>query len=111
MKTDRIKLLLVVSIVLTITSGVITYYAIRESRGRLDWVLHTHIVLNQGQETLSALKDLQLNRRAYLLTSDSSYLERSARSGNELLSCIDSLKELIRDNPSQLTYLSSTIVP
>lgn len=111
MKTDRIRLLLVVSIALTVTSGVITYYAILESRGRLDWVLHTTTVLSQGHEAISSLKDLQLNRRGYLLTEDSTYLRRSSDASRELFKSVDSLKRMTRDNQAQLTYLSTTIIP
>jgi CHASE3 domain sensor protein len=67
-KTDRIKLLLAVSIALTVMSGIITYYAIRESRARLDWVLHSYKVLKQGNDALAILTNMESSHRGYLLS-------------------------------------------
>ena len=111
MKTDRIKLLLAVSIALTLLSGVITYFAVRESRERLNTVFHTYEVINVGNRLLSLLKDAEAGQRGYLLTSDSLYLEPYLISEKDISPLIDTLSRLVADNPSQAEYLTGIIIP
>lgn len=111
MKTDRVKLLLAVSIALTFLSGVITYFAIRESRDRLNTVLHTYKVITLGNNMMSLLKDAEAGQRGYLLTSDSIYLQPYILSEKSIPPLVDSLLTAVGDHPSQEKYLREVIVP
>ena len=71
MKTDRINALLIVSIMLTIISGIITHYAIRESGERVDVVLHTRKVMQESTALLALFKDAETAHRDYLISQDS----------------------------------------
>jgi PAS domain S-box-containing protein len=111
MKTDRVKLLLAVSIALTFLSGIITYFAIRESRERLSTVFHTYKVISLGNNMLSLLKDAEAGQRGYLLTSDSLYLAPYIGAEKDIPPLIDSLVSAVGDNPSQTKYLNDVIIP
>jgi PAS domain S-box-containing protein len=111
MKADRVKLLLAVSIALTLSSGVITFFAIRESRERLDTVFHTYKAISLGNKMLSLLKDAEAGQRGFLLTSDSLYLKPYIISEKEIPPLVDSMVSAVSDNPSQTKYLSEIIVP
>jgi PAS domain S-box-containing protein len=111
MKADRVKLLLAVSIALTLSSGVITFFAIRESRERLDTVFHTYKAISLGNKMLSLLKDAEAGQRGFLLTSDSLYLKPYIISEKEIPPLVDSMVSAVSDNPTQTKYLNEIIVP
>jgi PAS domain S-box-containing protein len=111
MKADRVKLLLAVSIALTLLSAVITYFAIRESRDRLNTVFHTYKAIAFGNRMLSLLKDAEAGQRGYLLTNDSLYLEPYIISEKEIPPLVDSMLSAVSDNPAQAKYLNEIIVP
>jgi PAS domain S-box-containing protein len=111
MKTDRVKLLLAVSIALTLSSGVITFFAIRESRDRLHTVFHTYKAISLGNKMLSLLKDAEAGQRGFLLTSDSLYLEPYIISEKEIPLLVDSMMSAVSDNPTQRKYLNDIIIP
>jgi PAS domain S-box-containing protein len=111
MKADRVKLLLAVSIALTLLSAVITFFAIRESRDRLNTVFHTYKAIALGNRMLSLLKDAEAGQRGYLLTNDSLYLEPYIISEKEIPPLVDSMLSALSDNPAQTKYLKEIIVP
>jgi PAS domain S-box-containing protein len=111
MKTDRVKLLLAVSIALTLSSAVITFFAIRESRDRLNTVFHTYKAISLGNRMLSLLKDAEAGQRGFLLTNDSLYLKPYIISEKEIPPLVDSMLSAVSDNPSQTKYLNEIIVP
>jgi methyl-accepting chemotaxis protein len=65
------------------------------------WVDHTHLVLTEIAELLSALKDAETGQRGYIITGDASYLEpfNKAIASTELHRV--KLAELVADNPRQ----------
>lgn len=65
-------------------------------------VEHTLNVRQAITRTLSLLQDAETGQRGFLLTNDRAYLEPYTLAVNEIGPQIDSLVELVADNPSQL---------
>jgi len=86
-----------------LASGLLAYQNTRQIREDAAWVSHTHQVLEAIQGTLGAMTDAETGQRGYLLTGEPGYLEpyrdSAARAGERLRE----LRELVRDNPRQLS--------
>ncbi|HEY3401865.1 MAG TPA: CHASE3 domain-containing protein [Ohtaekwangia sp.] len=111
MKPDRISVLLTASIALTVVSAVITHYAIEQSRDRVEWVLHTHLVIGQSTNLLSVLKDAESSQRGYILSADSTYLQPYREAEQRIPLILDSLQVLVSDNSQQSALLKEKIIP
>ena len=101
MRSNRISVLLVASVLLTVTSAVITHYAIRQGQDRVNWVAHTHLVIKKSGELLALLKDAENSQRGYLITSDSAYLNAFFDAEEKIPSITDSLQQMVADKPEQ----------
>ena len=111
MRTDRIKILLVFSIILTLLSGIITYFAVIESRKRVDLVLHSYAVLQKSKELLSMISTAESGVRGFMLTRDSTFLSAYALAKEQANGLIASLKELSIDRSGQLRIITQGIEP
>jgi PAS domain S-box-containing protein len=111
MRTDRIKILLVFSIILTLLSGVITYFAVIESRKRVDFVLHSYAVLQKSKELLSMISTAESGVRGFMLTRDSAFLTTYTLAKEQANGLITNLKELSIDRPGQLNIIAQGIEP
>ena len=70
-------------------------------------IRHTNLVLYQTQEVLNDEVQYELNVRNFLLTGDSTFLDRAGDSVRRLPSKIATLKQLTADNPRQQVRIDS----
>ena len=66
-----------------------------------DLISHTQKILLISEQTISALKDVETDSRAYLLTSNTIFLQPFNLLKDSILKSIDELKLLTTDNPPQ----------
>lgn len=111
MRTDRIKILLVFSIMLTVLSGIITFFAVSEGRKRVDLVLHSYTVLQKSEDLLSMVSTAESGVRGFILTKDSTFLDNYTIAKNQYKAVIEDLKNLCLDRPGQLKIVNSGIEP
>lgn len=111
MRTDRVKVLLVFSIALTLLSGILTYFAVIESRKRVDLVFHSYEVLRQSSTLLSSISQVESNVRAYMLTWDSSFLKNYASEKEIYKKQLATLRELSLGDTSQTHLIDHKIAP
>lgn len=111
MRTDRIKVLLIISIALTTLSGVLTYFAVIESRKRVDLVFHSYEVLRQSTSLLSAISRAESNVRGYMLTWDSTFLLSYAKQKQEHKTQLESLRKISIPDEHQLDLVDTKINP
>ncbi|GCC51408.1 hypothetical protein SanaruYs_16330 [Chryseotalea sanaruensis] len=109
MRTDRIKILLVFSIILTVLSGIITYFAVIESRKRVDLVLHSYSVLEKSEDLLSMVSTAESGLRGFILTKDSTFLDNYSVAKNQYKALVEDLKKLCLDRPGQLKIVNNGI--
>ena len=72
-------------------------------------IRHTNLVLYQTQEVLNDEVQYELNVKNFLLTGDSTFLDRAGDSVRLLPSKIATLKELTVDNPRQQVRIDSLL--
>ena len=100
----------IVSVLVIVVFSIWQYRRIQDS-GVI--IRHTNLVLYQTQEVLNDEVQYELNVKNFLLTGDSTFLDRAGDSVRLLPSKIATLKQLTVDNPRQqmridslLTYIS-----
>jgi PAS domain S-box-containing protein len=111
MKTDRVANLLIASILLTIISGGLKFYNVREKAHTTSLVTHTYDVIQESSELLSLLLDVETSQRGYILTQDSAYLRPYLESLPQIDAKVNLLLTLTADNPRQTTVLNQRIKP
>lgn len=111
MRTDRIKVLLVISIALTILSGILTYFAVIESRKRVDLVLHSYETLRQSSSLLSTISRVESNVRGYMLTWDSSFLISYTKQKEDYEKHLETLRAISEPDEHQVTLVDTKISP
>ena len=88
-----------------LASAMLAYLNIQALRADTDKVVHTHEVITQLSNLLSALQDAETGQRGYLITGNDRYLdpyeEALTRSGTSLAR----VETLIADNPAQQANL------
>jgi diguanylate cyclase (GGDEF)-like protein len=101
----KLTLLLTTLFVAAIFNSIMTFQLESFGEEKLQWVNHTHEVLNSANDLLGSMKDAETGQRGYLLTSDLTYLDPyhiglvSAETG------LRTLKTKTADNPGQQAIL------
>lgn len=113
MKSERINILLVASVILTALCAIITHYAIQASRERVRWAFQTQATISQAELLLSLAKDAETAQRGFIITEDSAYLTPLTNATQLLPSVIDSLQSLLENQPNEQEQntLSNEIIP
>ena len=65
------------------------------------WKTHTYKVLQELEGLLSQIKDIELGKRAYVISGQEFYLEPYNRATQKIQGKVKLIKELTADNPSQ----------
>lgn len=87
--------------------AVFSYKNISDYRSSAEWVHHTQKVISQIQRILLDVEDIETEQRGYVITGEEKYLEYYNEGLKNIHSRYMSEKELLSDNPAQLTLLDS----
>jgi methyl-accepting chemotaxis protein len=98
-KKIRVGFALTLAIFLVV--GFLSFRSTLKLVDTVDWVAHTHQVLEKLQTLLSLMKDAETGQRGYVITGEKNYLEPYAASLKEIHSTFVTLKDLTRDNAQQ----------
>jgi len=111
MKTDRISLLLISSIVLTVWSAGLTYYMTSTAEVRQEAIFRTYDNIRTSTELLSLLKDAETGERGYLLTGDTSFLRPFNHARVTIPLVLDTIQQLAHDDSLQKDMLNHKVLP
>ncbi len=92
--------------VLVAANGAVSYFNTSQLSKNEQLVTHTHQVLAELKGTFSTLKEAEAGQRGYLLTQDPAYLEPYYAALTQNSSHLQSLQQLIADNPAQQKRLA-----
>ena len=95
----------VLALALIALVGTIAYFSTRSFIDTNQAVVDTHVVLQQLEDTLSAIVDAETGQRGYILTGDESYLEPYTAAVSQIDEQIERLRLLTADNPTQQHHL------
>jgi signal transduction histidine kinase/DNA-binding response OmpR family regulator/CHASE3 domain sensor protein len=88
-------------LVFFLISGVLAYRNIQTLKDDNQRIVHSHQVLIVLDELLSTMKDAETGQRGFLLTGDEHYLEPYSAALLAVVTQLDELGLLTRDNPNQ----------
>jgi signal transduction histidine kinase len=111
MKAISVRSLLILSIALTIVSAFITYLNVQQKKEAIGLVIHNYKVIQASTRLLSLLKDVEIGHRGYLITTDKSFLQPYEEALLDINHDIDTLKQLVQNNPKQSEILEQKLVP
>lgn len=106
----RERLVTISVVVGSIVLLTILYFSYRNTRDLIDataWIEHTQKVLLESGRLAAEVKDIQVNGRVFLITKDRSMLNVVAANEKSAARRIDTLRKLVRDNPSQTVKIDS----
>jgi len=95
----------VVSLLLFVVLGWITYTNTSNLIATSTWVEHTHKVLKNLEVVLSNLKDTETGQRGYIITGEERYLEPFKTGIRNVHDVVSQLRTLTEDNPKQQARL------
>ena len=102
----RVPVLLAIALGLFIAAAIALTYNLARLKESFVWVEHTNAVIRNISAFERALLQAESGERGYLLTGDSSYLDSYTRAQGEIPGLLDSLKQLVSDNPTQTQRLN-----
>ncbi len=111
MKAISVRSLLILSIALTMVSAVITYLNVQQKKEAIALVIHNYKVIQASTRLLSLLKDVEIGHRGYLITADKSFLQPYEEALLDINYDVDTLKQLVLNNPRQLEILQQKLIP
>ncbi|MBL4781639.1 MAG: diguanylate cyclase [Porticoccaceae bacterium] len=103
----KLTLLLVTLFTFAIGNTVFTFLLENYVEEKLNWVIHTHEVLNESKNLLSSMTDAETGQRGYLLTGDPDYLEPYLKGLSSAEESFKRLTRLTSDNPEQIKRLKT----
>lgn len=81
--------------------GIVSYVSIQRLSKNQEWLNHTHQVLDAIARTVAEINDAERERRGFVLTQDPNYRDAYEISLQTLDSTLQTLKQLIADDPQQ----------
>ncbi|HDS1735888.1 response regulator [Pseudomonas sp. BP8] len=75
----------------------------------MQWVEHTDRVIGNANETVKLSIDMETGMRGFLITGDERFLDPYEVAKPRIFSSLDSLRELVADNPAQVDRVNRLI--
>lgn len=106
------KLLFVFSILMLITLNkfILLNESEKDISEQINWVNHTHIVLQEAEALLGFLRDAETGQRGFLLTGKNEYLEPFNNGVEQTKKSLHNLKNLTNDNSLQQVHLGELAI-
>ncbi|WP_240953908.1 response regulator [Sphingomonas sp. G-3-2-10] len=93
------------ALVFFLITGALAYSNIQTLRGDTAKVVHTHEVITELGNLLSAVQDAETGQRGYLLTGNARYLEPYQEALARTAASLNAIEALTADNPAQQANL------
>ncbi len=92
---------------IVVLTGLLGFLALNRVRSTRLWVQHTHSVLDESSDALTAVLDAETATRGFVLTHDSTFLVPASDAPARAKRAIDSLRSLTRDSPRQAARIDT----
>src|SRR6185503_15538236 len=90
-----------ISFVLLLFSFCLIFYVQQRLLREYDWVVHSHVVLNNAEALKAEVTAAETGMRGYLITKDSQYLASYNAALKSVPALCDEIKTLTEDNADQ----------
>ncbi len=105
MRINVVRILLCLSIGLTLLCSALIYLARLQKDEDLQWVFHTHEVIENTVELLSSIQDAENGQRGYILTKNIEYLAPYSKAIVNINLKLKKVQQLTIDNEKQQVNL------
>ena len=95
-----------VVLLLLLLIGLLALFNIRQMNANEQWVIHTHLVIENIEGVISLLKDMETGERGFVITGQPDYLDPYHAANSQIGPRLDTLRSLTRDNPVQQASLA-----
>jgi signal transduction histidine kinase len=106
----KLPLILLLAFLMLAAIGFFSYRSTQSLKDAVAWQAHTQDVLIKLDETLISALDVETGGRGFALTGDENFLEPYQKSRQTAITNLDSLKQLIADNPKQVENFSALAI-
>ncbi len=96
-----------VALVLLVFVGVVSFRSTQGLIGAMQWVTHTHIVIEKLERTLADINAIESDGRGFVITGDERLIASSGAALAELRGAQAQLRKLTADNPHQQRSLDA----
>ena len=103
----KISALLIILFITAISNSMFIFYLESEGEKQLNWINHTHNILNISEKYISAIKDAETGQRGYLITENNAYLDPYYNGVNDAKEYFTALVKLTSDNDEQQVALKN----
>ena len=90
-----------VALILLILIGILSFLNIQHLNTNIQWVIHTHLVIENLEGVLSLLTDAETGQRGFIITGQNKFLEPYNTANPQIAQRVQTLRDLTRDNPQQ----------
>jgi len=94
-----------VIVIIMILLFMVLSVAVNNTNSELEWVVHTHDVINKAEGLMANMVDQETGIRGFLVTGDALYLDPYNEAIKSFDTEIDVLKITVDDNPAQVDRL------
>lgn len=95
------------AILLVLTGGVLSYINFKRQTRESEWVQHTYEVITQEQRINRLIYEMQVSGGNYRIVKDDKFLDPYYMTKPKVAPAIQTLKNLLGDNPGQLKIVDS----
>jgi signal transduction histidine kinase len=110
-RKDKVFILLMLSIVLSVVCSFVAYISTREKKEAQAVVIDTYQAINASERLFSLMKDLETGYRGYNITSDSAFLEPFLEATELIPDEAERLRKAVASNDQQKRFLNNRILP
>jgi methyl-accepting chemotaxis protein len=103
----KIALGFIISFLLLLLIGTVSYRSIEKLTDNVNWVTHTHLVLERISDVVEKLRDAENGERAYFLTADEAFIKSYDIAAVEVPAIVQELRLLTTDNANQQKRLDA----
>jgi methyl-accepting chemotaxis protein len=96
----------IISVILMAIVAAITFLSINSLLENTGWVTHTYDVILEADELTESMVNQETGMRGFLVTGDENYLEPYNAGVKNFDEILNSLKETVSDNPTQVGRLN-----
>ncbi|MPY24249.1 PAS domain S-box protein [Shewanella sp. YLB-07] len=103
----RTQLLISYAVILSfmLVIAMVVFFSVKSLEDDLNWVNHTHVVLNKAAKIEAIAIDMETGMRGYLLAGKSEFLAPYEKGDKIFYEQLDSLMSDVGDNPEQVSQL------
>ena len=107
----RTQLLISYAVILSfmLVIALVVFFSVKSLEDDLNWVNHTHVVLNKAAKIEAVAIDMETGMRGYLLAGKSEFLTPYEKGDKVFHELVESLKSDVDDNPEQVKLLEGII--